>query len=165
VCRYFVKVYCVARDISTENIHLSQNNIVDPENRYNQIIKIQVELPEDLSDKDRQGILCYIERCTVKKVQTGPEFQIETVENLDEDAQALMMAEPAEGQSTWIEGKDLPLEQTIANMTGMLAELGMKGEIASWRNIVPHVCSLHIRDPASPMCFTNVTVHSTGTMK
>ena len=153
---YFVKVYCVARDIPTENIRLSQNNIVDPENRYNQIFKIQVELPEDLSDKDRQGILRSIERCTVKKVvQTGPEFQIETVENLDEDAQALLMAEPEEGQRTWIEGKDLPLEQTIANMTGMLAELGMKVEIASWRNIVPHVWSLHIRDAASPMCFTN----------
>jgi len=153
---YFVRVYCLARDIPTENIRLSQNNIVDPENRYNQIFKIQVELPEDLSDKDRQGILRSIERCTVKKVvQTGPDFQIETVENLDEDAQALLMAEPEEGTSTWIEGKDLPLEQTIANMTGLLQDLGMKVEIASWRNIVPHVWSLHIRDAASPMCFTN----------
>ncbi|WP_417328653.1 OsmC domain/YcaO domain-containing protein [Halomonas cupida] len=153
---YFVKVYCVARNIPTENIRLSQNNIVDPENRYNQIFRIQVELPEDLSDKDRQGILRSIERCTVKKVvQTGPEFQIETVDNLDEDAQALLMAAPQEGESTWIEGKDLPLEQTIANMTGILEGLGMKVEIASWRNIVPHVWSLHIRDAASPMCFTN----------
>jgi ribosomal protein S12 methylthiotransferase accessory factor len=31
----------------------------------------------------------------------------------------------------------------------------MKIEIASWRNIVPHVWSLHLRDAASPMCFTN----------
>ncbi|UYG09101.1 OsmC domain/YcaO domain-containing protein [Halomonas sp. M4R1S46] len=153
---YFVKVYCNARNIPTENIRLSQNNIVDPENRYKQIFKIQVELPEDLSAKDREGILRSIERCTVKKVvQTGPEFQIETVENLDEDAQALLMAEPEEGASTWIEGKDLPLEQTIANMTGLFENLGMKVEIASWRNIVPHVWSLHIRDAASPMCFTN----------
>ncbi|MBB3232600.1 OsmC domain/YcaO domain-containing protein [Halomonas stenophila] len=153
---YFVKVYCNARNIPTENIRLSQNNIVDPENRYKQIFKIQVELPEDLSAKDREGILRSIERCTVKKVvQTGPEFQIETVENLDEDAQALLMAEPEEGASTWIEGKDLPLEQTIANMTGLFEALGMKVEIASWRNIVPHVWSLHIRDAASPMCFTN----------
>src|SRR5690625_6557693 len=51
---YFVKVYCNARNIPTENIRLSQNNIVDPENRYKQIFKIQVELPEDLSEKDRQ---------------------------------------------------------------------------------------------------------------
>ncbi|WP_445157270.1 OsmC domain/YcaO domain-containing protein [Halomonas sp. E14] len=153
---YFVRVYCLARNIPTENIRLSQNNIVDPENRYNQIFKIQVELPEDISEKDREGILRSIDRCTVKKVvQTGPEFQIETVENLDEDAQALLMVQPDEDAYTWIEGKDLPLEQTIANMSAMLAELGMKIEIASWRNIVPHVWSLHIRDAASPMCFTN----------
>ncbi|WP_417657730.1 OsmC domain/YcaO domain-containing protein [Pseudidiomarina aestuarii] len=153
---YFVKVYCVARDIPTDNIRLSQNNIVDPENRYNQIFKIQVELPEDISDKDREGILRSIERCTVKKVvQTGPEFQIEVVENLDEDAQALLMGSPTDGSRTYIEGKDLPLEDTIANMTAILANLGMKIEIASWRNIVPHVWSLHIRDAASPMCFTN----------
>ncbi|MDR5907580.1 OsmC domain/YcaO domain-containing protein [Franzmannia qiaohouensis] len=153
---YFVKVYCNTRGIPTENIRLSQNNIVDPENRYNQIFKIQVELPEDISDKDRQGILRSIDRCTVKKVvQTGPEFQIETVENIDEDAQALLMGAPEGEGSTWIEGKDLPLEQTIANMSGILADLGMKIEIASWRNIVPHVWSLHIRDAASPMCFTN----------
>ena len=153
---YFVKVYCNARDIPTENIRLSQNNIVDPENRYNQIFKIQVELPEDISDKDRQGILRSIDRCTVKKVvQEGPTFEIEVVENLDEDAQALLMATPEDNSATWIEGKDLPLEQTIANMSKMLADLGMKIEIASWRNIVPHVWSLHIRDAASPMCFTN----------
>ncbi|MGM0703623.1 MAG: OsmC domain/YcaO domain-containing protein [Pseudomonadota bacterium] len=156
---YFVKVYCNARNIPTENIRLSQNNIVDPENRYQQIFKIQVELPADLSDKDRQGILRSIDRCTVKKVvQTGPEFQVEAVENIDEDAQAMLTGVPQgaeRGEGTWIEGKDLPLEQTIANMTGILADLGMKIEIASWRNIVPHVWSLHIRDAASPMCFTN----------
>jgi ribosomal protein S12 methylthiotransferase accessory factor YcaO len=40
-------------------------------------------------------------------------------------------------------------------MSGILAGLGMKIEIASWRNIVPNVWSLHIRDAHSPMCFTN----------
>jgi ribosomal protein S12 methylthiotransferase accessory factor len=153
---YFVKVYCVARDIPTDGIRLSQNNIVDPEDRYNQIFQIQVELPESISDKNREGILRSIERCTVKKVvQTGPEFKIETVENLDEDAQAMLMTQADNSSSTFIAGKDLPLEQTIADMTSILAELGMKIEISSWRNIVPHVWSLHIRDAASPMCFTN----------
>src|SRR5690606_26165280 len=75
---YFVKLYCSTRNIPTDNIRLSQNNIVDPENRYQQTFKIQVELPADISAKDRQGILRSIERCTVKKVvQTGPEFVIE----------------------------------------------------------------------------------------
>ena len=153
---YFIKVYCKARDISTENIHLSQNNIVDPEDRYNQIFQIQVELPDDISAKDREGILRSIDRCTVKKVvQTGPEFKIETVENLGADANAMLMGSPDGERSTFILGKDLPLEQTIKNITGMLADLGMKIEISSWRNIVPNVWSLHVRDAASPMCFTN----------
>src|SRR5476649_1052125 len=153
---YFVKLYCDTRNIPTENIRLSQNNIVDPENRYQQIFKIQVELPEDISAKDRQGILRSIDRCTVKKVvQAGPEFVIEEVANLDADAQALLMLGPDSEARTYIAGKDLPLEQTIANMSGVLANLGIKIEIASWRNIVPNVWSLHIRDAHSPMCFTN----------
>lgn len=153
---YFVKVYCAARDIPTDNIRLSQNNIVDPENRYKQIFKIQVELPADISEKDRQGILRSIDRCTVKKViQTGPEFVIEEVESIDADAQALLMPNLASDSLTSIPGKDLPLEETIANMSAILAGLGMKIEIASWRNIVPNVWSLHIRDAQSPMCFTN----------
>jgi len=153
---YFVKLYCDTRNIPTENIHLSQNNIVDPENRYQQIFKIQVELPEEISANDRQGILRSIERCTVKKVvQAGPEFVIEEVKSLDADAQTLLTLKPASDASTYIAGKDLPLEQTIANMSGVLASLGIKIEIASWRNIIPNVWSLHIRDAHSPMCFTN----------
>ncbi len=152
---YFVKLYCDTRNIPTENIRLAQNNIVDPENRYQQIFKIQVELPADISDKDRQGILRSIDRCTVKKVvQQGPEFIIEEVANLDADAQSLLVA-PGTDQLTYIPGKDLPLEQTIANMSGVLAKLGIKIEIASWRNIIPHVWSLHIRDANAQMCFTN----------
>ncbi|MEH6386156.1 MAG: OsmC domain/YcaO domain-containing protein [Colwellia sp.] len=153
---YFVKVYCNSRDIPTENIRLSQNNIVDPEDRYNQIFQIQVELPDSISEKDRKGIVRSIDRCTVKKVvQSGPEFKVEIVESLEEDAQAMLMVQSDDDASTYILGKDLPLEQTIADMTGLLSDLGMKIEISSWRNIVPNVWSLHIRDAASPMCFTN----------
>lgn len=153
---YFVKLYCETRNLSTENIRLSQNNIVDPENRYKQIFKIQVELPADISAADRQGILRSIERCTVKKVvQEGPDFVIEEVANLDADAQSLLTLKPNAGASTHIIGKDLPLEETIANMSALLANLGIKIEIASWRNLIPNVWSLHIRDAHSPMCFTN----------
>ncbi|WP_312376643.1 OsmC domain/YcaO domain-containing protein [Pseudomonas oryzihabitans] len=152
---YFVKLYCQTRDIPTDNIRLAQSNIVDPENRYKQTFKIQVELPAELSDKDRQGILRSIDRCTVKKaVQAGPDFIIEAVESLDADAQALLL--PSDGtRQTYIPGKDRPLEETIAKLSGILAELGMKVEIASWRNIVPNVWSLHLRDVQSALCFTN----------
>jgi len=92
-------------------------------------------------------------------VQAGPEFVIEEVANLDADAQALLTlgqsSSAASDANTYIAGKDLPLEQTIANMSGVLAGLGIKIEIASWRNIIPNVWSLHIRDAHSPMCFTN----------
>ncbi|MBM97335.1 MAG: OsmC domain/YcaO domain-containing protein [Oceanospirillaceae bacterium] len=153
---YFAKVYCIARDIPTENLRLVQNNIVDPENRYKQLLKIQLELPEGISEKDRLGILRSMERCTVKRaIQTGIEFEIDVVDSLDDDSQALLLGNPDDTTSTYIPGKDLPLEQTIANMTGLLADLGMKIEIASWRNIVPNVWSLHIRDAHSQMCFTN----------
>jgi len=153
---YFAKVYCIARDIPTENLRLVQNNIVDPENRYKQLLKIQLELPEGISEKDRLGILRSMERCTVKRaIQTGIEFEIDVVDSLDDDSQALLLGNPDDTTSTYISGKDLPLEQTIANMTSLLADLGMKIEIASWRNIVPNVWSLHIRDAHSQMCFTN----------
>src|SRR5690606_23515667 len=103
-----------------------------------------------------QGILRSIDRCTVKKViQTGPEFVIEEVESIDADAQALLMPSLASANSTFIPGKDLPLEETIANMSAILAGLGMKIEIASWRNIGPNVSSLHSRDAQSPICLTN----------
>jgi len=152
---YFAKVYCNARDIPTDDIRLSQNNIVDPENRYKQVLQIQVELPDSISDRDREGIIRSINRCSVKKViDQGPVFEIETVADLDDDATIMAIGMAEEGR-TMIEGKDLPLEQTITNMTGMLEALGMKIEISSWRNIVPNVWSLHIRDAASPMCFTN----------
>jgi ribosomal protein S12 methylthiotransferase accessory factor len=84
-----------------------------------------------------------------------PDFVIEDVESIDADAQALLMPNLTSASSTYILGKDLPLEQTIANMSAIMANLGMKIEIASWRNIVPNVWSLHIRDAHSPMCFTN----------
>ena len=150
---YFAKVYCLSRNIPTDDIQVSQNNILDPENRYNQTFQIHVELPSSISERDRAGILRSIDRCTVKKViQQSPTFNIIPVENSDNTP--LLQAYQSDG-NTMIVGKDLPLEQTIANMTSILSDVGIKIEIASWRNIVPNVWSLHIREAASPMCFTN----------
>lgn len=154
---YFVKVYCVARNIPTEDIRITQNNIVDPENRYKQIWTIDVELPESISAHDREGILKSIDRCTVKKViQQTPEFQINAHNVLGKDNSGLMYQHATQSDSkTMLLGKDCSLEETIANMTAIIAGLGIKIEIASWRNPVPHVWSVHVRDADSPMCFTN----------
>jgi ribosomal protein S12 methylthiotransferase accessory factor len=150
---YFVKVYCLSRDIPTDDIRVSQNNIIDPENRYNQTFQIHIELPSGISERDRVGILRSADRCTVKKViQQTPEFNIDFVDGLNDAP--LLQAHESDG-NTVILGKDLPLEQTIYNMTSILSDIGIKIEIASWRNIVPNVWSLHIREAASPMCYTN----------
>lgn len=153
---YFVKVYCIARNIPTEDIRLTQNNIVDPENRYQQLFNIQVELPESISEHDREGILRSIDRCTVKKViQQSPDFKIDVLNVLGQES-GLMYKPLIENETkTKILGKDCSLEDTIENMTAILAALGIKIEIASWRNPVPHVWSVHVRDADSPMCFTN----------
>lgn len=152
---YFVKVYCAARDIPTEDIRLTQNNIVDPENRYQQIFQIHVELPASISEHDREGILKSIDRCTVKKViQQGPDFQIEAVDVLGTDT-GVTYSTTSGDTKTMLLGKDSSLEDTIANMSALLANLGIKIEIASWRNPIPHVWSVHVRDADSPMCFTN----------
>jgi ribosomal protein S12 methylthiotransferase accessory factor len=153
---YFVKVYCIARNIPTEDIKISQNNIVDPENRYKQLFNIQVELPESISEHDREGILKSIDRCTVKKViQQGPDFNIELINVLVNDSGLIYNNSSENEVHTKILGKDCSLEETIKNMSTKIAALGIKIEIASWRNPIPHVWSVHIRDADSPMCFTN----------
>ena len=149
-------MYCKARDIPTDDIRISQNNHIDPENRYNQTFNIKVELPESMPEKHRQGILKAMDRCTVKKViQTAPEFQIESVDDLDKESGLDSWQDLDQSQATMIVGKDASLEETILKMTAALESLGIKIEIASWRNIVPNVWSVHIRDASSPLCFTN----------
>lgn len=151
---YFVKVYCAARNIPTDDIKISQNNIVDPDNRYNQTFRIEAQLPPSITDKDRAGIIAAMERCAVKRViQNSPGFEIEALDSLSSEAGLLFDADT--NSVTNILGKDAPLEETIKKMSGLLSDLGIKIEIASWRNQVPHVWSVHIRDADSPLCYTN----------
>lgn len=153
---YFVKVYCNARDISTDDISIIQDNIVDPENRYKQSFRITAELPSSLSGKDRNGIIASMERCSVKRViQNLPEFEVNAVDVLGGDSGLLFESENESSEKTMILGKDSSLEDTIKSMTQIIENLGIKIEIASWRNIVPHAWSVHVRDAESPICYTN----------
>lgn len=56
---------------------------------------------------------------------------------------------------TFIPGKDAALEDSIARFQQKLLDLGFDIEEASWLNPVPHVWSVHIRDKACPLCFSN----------
>jgi ribosomal protein S12 methylthiotransferase accessory factor len=153
---YFAKAYCNARGIPTEDISIVQDNIVDPENRYRQTFKIRAELPEGISEKDRDGIISAMDRCTVKRVvQNDLDFKVDSVSILGDDSGLLHESDSRDGARTMIPGKDCSLEETITNMSGLIESLGIKIEIAAWRNIVPHVWSVHIRDAESPMCYTN----------
>lgn len=153
---YFARAYCTARNIPTEDISIVQDNIVDPENRYQQSFNISAELPEGISEKERNGILSAMDRCTVKRViQNGLEFKVDSISALKKDAKLFYKNEVIEGTQTMILGKDRSLEETITTMSALIEALGIKIEIATWRNIVPHVWSVHIRDADSPMCYTN----------
>ena len=153
---YFVKVYCKAREISTDDIKVTQDNIVAPDNRYKQTFKITVELPSYISTKDKKGIIASIDRCTVKKtMQAGVDFVINAKEILGKDENTIFDEFKNKSTRTIIPGKDSSLEETIQKLTGILDNLGIKIEISSWRNPVPHVWSVHIRDADSPMNYTN----------
>lgn len=153
---YFVRVYCNAKGLPTEDISIFQDNIVDPGNRYQQTIKIRAELPEGLSERDRNGIISAMDRCTVKRViQNDPDFEVDSISVLGRESCLEYGSDSKDGARTMIPGKDCSLEETLRNMTGLIESLGIKLEIAEWRNIVPHVWSVHVRDAESPMCYTN----------
>lgn len=153
---YFVKLYCQMCNIFIDNICLLQNNIVDLENCYWQIFKIQVELLVDILEKDCQGIFCFIDCCMVKKVvQIGFEFVIEEVDNFDVDVQVLLMFGIDVVGCMCILGKDLLLEQIIVNLLVIFVGFGMKIEIVFWCNIVFNVWLLYICDVQLLMCFIN----------
>lgn len=56
---------------------------------------------------------------------------------------------------TYIKGKDRDLESTIESMLKKLSNIGIEIEEVSWLNPVPNVYSVHIRDKACELMFTN----------
>ena len=77
-----------------------------------------------------------MERCSVKRViQNSPEFIIESVSSSDEASGLLYETDFDKNTKTMITGKDSSLEETIEKMSQLLKSLGIKLEIASWRNI------------------------------
>ncbi|WP_432698443.1 30S ribosomal protein S12 methylthiotransferase accessory factor YcaO [Marinobacterium sp. YM272] len=55
---------------------------------------------------------------------------------------------------TLISGKDAPLNQSIVKMQDRLKSLGFELEELEWRNPVPHVWSVHLRDRNCPTLST-----------
>lgn len=57
--------------------------------------------------------------------------------------------------ATMIKGKACDAEQSITLMQARLAQIGIEIEVVSWRNPVPGVYSVHIRDKACHALFSN----------
>ena len=153
---YFVKVYCKSRNIPTDDIKVTQDNVVCPENRYKQKFIISVETPSYISQKDKDGIIRSIDRCTVKRtIQEGVEFIIEQKEILKTQNHSALDEFINSKTYTLIKGKDSSLEETIRKFSKILDKLNIKIEISSWRNPAPNIWSVHIRDAQSPMNFAN----------
>lgn len=153
---YFVKMYCRTREIPLDDIRIIQNNIVDPDNRYKQDFKIDVELPNEISEKDRKGILASIDRCSVKRViQNTPNFIITPHNTLGGEDNLLTDFSDMLGRETFIPGKDRSLEESLKQLSQAIKNIGVRLEIASWRNPIPHVWSVHLRDADCPINYTN----------
>lgn len=58
-------------------------------------------------------------------------------------------------QESFIPGKDASLEASISTLRGVLAARGFDVEEASWLNPVDGVWSVHLRDTACPIMFSN----------
>ena len=56
---------------------------------------------------------------------------------------------------TFIPGKDVSLESTIATMQSKLAKRGFKLDESSWLNPVESIWSVHVKDQECPMLFAN----------
>jgi len=74
---HYVNAFCKQRDISTEDIKITEQVSVDPSSgktMFNSIIK----LPASFPDKYREALLKTAEGCKVKKtIQSLPEFKLE----------------------------------------------------------------------------------------
>jgi ribosomal protein S12 methylthiotransferase accessory factor len=56
---------------------------------------------------------------------------------------------------SFIPGKDVSLESTIATMQQKLASRGFNLDESSWLNSVESIWSVHVRDHECPMLFAN----------
>lgn len=57
--------------------------------------------------------------------------------------------------TTFIPGKDAPLEETIDLATSRLEQIGIEVKTSSWLNPTPHCWSVHIQSTRCPALYTN----------
>jgi len=78
---FYIRKFCQSRDISTDGIQISQDNVnIDENDKYKKKLILNIELPESFPKKYRKALLSAANTCTVKRViQAAPEFEVNLV--------------------------------------------------------------------------------------
>ncbi|MFO7998884.1 MAG: OsmC family protein [Bacteroidales bacterium] len=77
---FYVKSFCVQRELPLEGIRLEQKMHRDPEKRMITQVEINIFLPDGFPEKYRAPLIKAAEACSVKKhISSAPEFLVNTV--------------------------------------------------------------------------------------
>jgi ribosomal protein S12 methylthiotransferase accessory factor len=75
----YVKMFCIQRNIPTENIKIIQNTEYDRQTGLPTLIKIDIQLPTDFPEKYKAAVINAAELCKVKQtIVNQPKFEIIT---------------------------------------------------------------------------------------
>jgi ribosomal protein S12 methylthiotransferase accessory factor len=76
---FYVKIFCLKRNIPTDNIKIVQTMFVDENTAMISDIKIDIKLPADFPEKYKDAVVNSANLCAVKKhIQNPPLFEIVT---------------------------------------------------------------------------------------
>ena len=78
---FYIRQFCIARDIDTTGIVVRQHHTSDEQDKYKKTFHVEVSLPESFPSKYKKALIASANTCTVKKViQAQPEFSISIAE-------------------------------------------------------------------------------------
>lgn len=76
---FYVKIFCLKRNIPTDNIKIVQTMSVDENTAMISDIKIDIKLPADFPEKYKDAVVNSANLCAVKKhIQNPPLFEVVT---------------------------------------------------------------------------------------
>jgi len=76
---FYVKIFCLKRNIPTDNIKIVQTMSVDENTAMISDIKIDIKLPADFPEKYKDAVFNSANLCAVKKhIQNPPLFEVVT---------------------------------------------------------------------------------------
>ena len=78
---YYVRQFCLKRDIDTSGIVIRQTHSSDEQDKYKKHFVLEIEVPDTFPKKYHKALIAAANSCTAKKViQAQPEFSITLTE-------------------------------------------------------------------------------------